>query len=327
MPFAVWCTTCPKPTIIGQGVRFNAEKKKVGNYYSTPIYSFHMKHTACGGIIEIRTDPQNTAYVVTEGGKKRDTGDDKELEDEVTIRTEEEKERLRNDAFAALEGKVEDKRKADVDSRRIQELESLRERDWADPYVGSQKLRRAFRVERKVREKNDEASEALKDKMSLGIDLLEETEEDRMRARLIDFGDLGEAAIEKAKIRPLFANDRDARLAKSETRKHNHRKKKARHSATDDTAKKKALLCKEIRVNTLAAIDPFITSGQISRPATGRLLPIVKRKRQSDLPASSDCDTIKHDPNTSGSGNLMESKEPSSTPFEHSPALVDYGSD
>ncbi|RHZ47689.1 uncharacterized protein CDV56_100019, partial [Aspergillus thermomutatus] len=62
MPFAVWCTTCkPHETLIGQGVRFNAEKKKVGNYYSTPIYSFRMKHGACGGWIEIRTDPANTA--------------------------------------------------------------------------------------------------------------------------------------------------------------------------------------------------------------------------------------------------------------------------
>src|SRR2546430_5721630 len=55
MPFAIWCTTCPQPTIIGQGVRFNAEKKKVGAYYSTPIYSFRMKHSICGGWIEIQT--------------------------------------------------------------------------------------------------------------------------------------------------------------------------------------------------------------------------------------------------------------------------------
>ncbi|KKK23067.1 DUF572 domain protein, partial [Aspergillus ochraceoroseus] len=52
MPFAVWCTTCqPHETIIGQGVRFNAEKKKVGHYYSTPVYSFRMKHApAAGGL-------------------------------------------------------------------------------------------------------------------------------------------------------------------------------------------------------------------------------------------------------------------------------------
>lgn len=32
MPFPVWCLSCPKPTIIGRGVRFNAEKKQVGVY-------------------------------------------------------------------------------------------------------------------------------------------------------------------------------------------------------------------------------------------------------------------------------------------------------
>ncbi|KAJ0295257.1 hypothetical protein COL922a_014075, partial [Colletotrichum nupharicola] len=58
------------------GVRFNAEKKKVGNYHSTPIYSFRFKHSVCGGWIEIRTDPKNTAYVVTEGGRRRDYGVD-----------------------------------------------------------------------------------------------------------------------------------------------------------------------------------------------------------------------------------------------------------
>jgi hypothetical protein len=71
MPFPIWCANCPKPTIIGQGIRFNAEKRKVGNYNSSPIYSFRMNHVACGGGIEIRTDPQNTTYIVTEGARKR----------------------------------------------------------------------------------------------------------------------------------------------------------------------------------------------------------------------------------------------------------------
>ncbi|CRK48657.1 hypothetical protein BN1723_020625, partial [Verticillium longisporum] len=52
MPFAIWCSTCPKPTIIGQGVRFNAEKRRTGAYHSTPIWTFRMRHAACGGTIE-----------------------------------------------------------------------------------------------------------------------------------------------------------------------------------------------------------------------------------------------------------------------------------
>ncbi|KJZ74642.1 hypothetical protein HIM_05992 [Hirsutella minnesotensis 3608] len=76
MPFAVWCGTCPQPTLIGQGVRFNAEKRRVGSYHSTPVWAFCMRHADCGGAIEVRTDPQNTAYVVVAGGKRRDHGDD-----------------------------------------------------------------------------------------------------------------------------------------------------------------------------------------------------------------------------------------------------------
>ena len=86
MPYAIWCSTCPKPTIIGQGVRFNAEKRKVGNYYTTPIWSFKMRHAACGGEIELQTDPKNTAYVVISGAKKRDTGEDIVRVAEATVR-------------------------------------------------------------------------------------------------------------------------------------------------------------------------------------------------------------------------------------------------
>ncbi|XP_044902590.1 coiled-coil domain-containing protein 130 isoform X1 [Felis catus] len=36
MPYNIWCDGCKNH--IGMGVRYNAEKKKVGNYYTTPIY-------------------------------------------------------------------------------------------------------------------------------------------------------------------------------------------------------------------------------------------------------------------------------------------------
>lgn len=37
----IWCGSCNAH--IGMGVRYNAEKKKIGNYYTTPIYSFRCK--------------------------------------------------------------------------------------------------------------------------------------------------------------------------------------------------------------------------------------------------------------------------------------------
>ena len=40
------------------GVRYNAHKRKVGNYYTTPIYKFRMKCHLCDQYFEIQTDPK-----------------------------------------------------------------------------------------------------------------------------------------------------------------------------------------------------------------------------------------------------------------------------
>lgn len=37
--------------------RYNAEKTKVGMYYSTPVYQFRMKCHLCDNHFEIKTDP------------------------------------------------------------------------------------------------------------------------------------------------------------------------------------------------------------------------------------------------------------------------------
>ena len=277
MPFPIWCTTCPKPTIIGQGVRFNAEKKKVGNYYSTPILSFGFKHVTCGGAIEIRTDPKNTAYVVTEGAKKRDLGEDKVHEGEIRIKTEEERERIANDAFAALEGKVEDKRQAVNDKSRIEELHHAKERDWEDPGEANRRLRRTFRAERKARQKTEGLTEDLKDRMSLGMDLLDETEDDRRRAGFVEFGGLGEeGAIVKAQSRSLFANIQTTRQPLTK------RLKMAKTSSGADRRKEnlRSELRKELENNTRAVLDPFLKVEKPNLPASSSVFP-AKRKRAS----------------------------------------------
>ena len=40
------------------GVRYNAEKSKVGNYYTTQIFKFRMKCHLCDNHFEIQTDPK-----------------------------------------------------------------------------------------------------------------------------------------------------------------------------------------------------------------------------------------------------------------------------
>lgn len=56
MPFNVWCLGCNNH--VGMGVRYNAEKKKVGMYYTTPLYEFRMKCHLCDNYFVIRTDPK-----------------------------------------------------------------------------------------------------------------------------------------------------------------------------------------------------------------------------------------------------------------------------
>lgn len=273
MPYAIWCSHCPKPTIIGQGVRFNAEKKKVGNYHSTPIFSFRMKHNVCGGWIEIRTDPKNTAYVVVEGAKKRDTADDVVKDGDYVIQSQEEKEKMQNDAFAALEGRVEEKKQIFSDKSRIEELYRGKERDWDDPFHANKRLRKTFRVERKVREQEGKRTEDLKERMSLGMDLLAENEDDRRRAGFVDFGfEDGETAVVKAKSRPLFGTSVPAPDAGSRMKPSGITKS---IKAVQDQREK---LRMELGNNTRAAVDPFLNPEKPSPPT----IPVIKRKKPTE---------------------------------------------
>ena len=274
MPFPIWCTTCPKPTIIGQGVRFNAEKKKVGNYFSTPIYAFRMKHNVCGGAIEIKTDPKTTAYIVTEGARKRDTGEDRLLEGEIVIglKSEEEKQRLENDPFASLENKIGDKRQAASEKSRVEELYRAKERDWDDPGEANRRLRRSFRSDRKVRQINAGATEALQAKMGLGMDLLEETEEDKRRAGFVEFGDFGsQLTFVKAQSKPLFEPEKISEKPTLASRVNSIKGAK-------EAARKKDRLRQELGSNTRAVLDPFLDDMNNKTTARTATIPLKKKR-------------------------------------------------
>ncbi|KAF9876066.1 duf455 domain protein [Colletotrichum karsti] len=281
MPFAIWCSTCPKPTIIGQGVRFNAEKKRVGAYHSTAIWQFRMRHADCGGVIEIKTDPQNTAYVVVSGAKKRDTGEDNEdatrAEGAMVIMTEEERQKLRSNAFASLEKTIEDRQQLARATERIEELEDVSKRQWDDPYARNRALRKTFRVGRKEREKEAAVGEALKDKMSLGIDLVPVTEEDRRRAALVDFGpgDDDTGAGSKALAKPLFSS---AVAAVSKSKMASVKASNGTPKAELAASKRRENIVSEIVGNTRMSRDPFLLEAARAERTPVRI-PGVKRKR------------------------------------------------
>ncbi|KPM42573.1 hypothetical protein AK830_g3986 [Neonectria ditissima] len=272
LPFAVWCASCPKPTVIGQGVRFNAQKRRVGSYHSTPIWAFRFRHADCAGDIEIRTDPQNTAYVVVEGAAKRDTGEDRVEPGAAPILTDHEREVLRRNAFAKLEKTIADREQLRLATDRIDDLAEASARHWDDPYAQNQKLRRTFRADRKKREGTAVATEALKDRMSLGIDLLPATDDDARHAALIDFGAADDGARDRALSKPLFGGGSPDKKRKAVS-------KGAMLKSEKEASRRKESLVSELIGNTRAAQDPFlrdIRAGESKSPAR---LPGLKRKR------------------------------------------------
>lgn len=296
MPFAVWCGHCNPAVIIGQGVRFNAEKKKVGNYYSSPVYSFRMRHAACGGLIEVRTDPKNTAYVVVEGGRKRDTGEGKGGEDSLVgdgvgvppIKTAREQAEEREAAFSNLEKTIADRAALAAARDRIDEIEDANAKQWNDPYTRNQMLRKTFRVGRKQREKDAAATEDLKDRMGLGIELLPESEEDARWAKLVEFGTAPEGLGEeghKALAKPLFGGAKPV-VQEKKTRDSKTPTKKLLKSEIA-ASKMRDSLVSEIVGNTRMASDPFLEPrSRDNTKNTVNLIPGLKRKRQAGVEPS-----------------------------------------
>ena len=283
MPFAIWCAHCPTPTLIGQGVRFNAEKKKVGNYHTTPVWAFTIKHNVCGGVIEMRTDPKNSEYTVVSGARRRDYGADGEsLVSGGVVVTDRERAEHRESAFGKLEKTIADREQVAGATARIGELQDEADRRWEDPYALNRRLRKAFRVGRHAREREAGKDEEVRERMGLGIELLPETEEDARRAGLVDFGGVdveGDVGAERALARPLFGS------GEGEKEKEDGRsaKGKGKPRAEMTALRTREKLASQIVANTRAAKDPFLDFG--SRESTPRgpvRLAGLKRKRGAE---------------------------------------------
>ncbi|KAI8821800.1 CWC16 protein, partial [Fimicolochytrium jonesii] len=146
LPYNIWCEGCGNH--VGMGVRYNAEKKKAGMYYTTPIWSFRMKCHLCSSWIEIHTDPKNAEYVIISGARRREERYDPEDIGLPALTYETNDASLANTAdaaFSRLEKSTNDERKATEASRYLTKLKQLNDRNWQDPYTLSQTMRRKFR--------------------------------------------------------------------------------------------------------------------------------------------------------------------------------------
>ncbi|KAJ3389308.1 hypothetical protein HDU84_008855 [Entophlyctis sp. JEL0112] len=184
MPFSIWCEGCENH--IGKaaailGVRYNAEKKKIGNYYSTPIWQFRMKCHLCSSWIEIHTDPKNAAYQIISGARKREEDYSPEDNETIALKDAKEAERLQDPMYKLEQGN-RDIQKAIISKSAIADMLEYNEKMWKDPFSMSQK------TEKKIREDEAKESAAIKDKHRLLIDILPATKEDELVAKSTDFG-------------------------------------------------------------------------------------------------------------------------------------------
>ncbi|KAF2351776.1 CWC16 protein [Trinorchestia longiramus] len=179
MPYNIWCDGCENH--IGTGVRYNAEKKKVGMYYTTPIYQFRMKCHLCDNHFEIRTDPANLDYEIISGARRQERRWDPSENDQVAPEDKAVGRKMAADAMFKLEHSAADKTKAGALDSVMKDLEDLQESRWADDFSANQALRQKFRASEKVLQ-----AQQLQDaRHNLNVPLLPPSADDARQASLL----------------------------------------------------------------------------------------------------------------------------------------------
>ncbi|XP_011161212.2 coiled-coil domain-containing protein 130 homolog [Solenopsis invicta] len=183
MPYNIWCNGCENH--IGMGVRYNAEKKKIGMYYSTPLYQFRMKCHLCDNHFEIKTDPANLDYVIVSGARRQENRWDPKQNEQVVPETKEVSCRLYDDAMYKLEHGIEDKKVAKSRDSALEGALAMNESIWKDDYSSNCAVRALFRERKKELKKKQADDHALLKKTGLDIDLVNEHEDDIKLAKLL----------------------------------------------------------------------------------------------------------------------------------------------
>jgi len=180
MPYNIWCGGCN--SMIAKGVRFNAEKKQVGNYYSTKIWSFAMKSACCKHEIVIQTDPKNCEYVIISGAQRKIEEYDIEDAETFALPADEERGKLA-DPFYRLEHQEEDLQKKKEAEPVLVRLQRVSDARHSDDYA----LNKALRAQLRNQKKRVAEEEAVSRKRGLNIRLLPPAEEDAASAAHVKF--------------------------------------------------------------------------------------------------------------------------------------------
>eukprot|EP01132_Coremiostelium_polycephalum_P005764 gene5764-7173_t len=150
MPYNSWCLGCD--CHIGKGVRFNAEKKQVGNYHSSKILNFRMKCHQCSNHFEIQTDPQNSAFKIVSGLKQREETWEPDYEaGEAPIKGDDSEEQvlLQENPMYRLQHVVSDREKGKQLEPTMTRLYEVMDKRSKDDYQLSSLMRKNFREQKK----------------------------------------------------------------------------------------------------------------------------------------------------------------------------------
>lgn len=196
MPFKVQCSRCD--TYIGQGTRYDADKKKVGMYFSSPIYEFSMRcrcvvgheksadgRIYCNQRFVIRTDPKNSDYALVEGLRRKvETWDAKDSET-LELEAPETRNKMEADAMFKVEKTLRDKQRERSDKERLTELQDL-QTEREDTYALNSVLRKCHR-ERKKEELAIEEAERREGAPNFAVPLQPPSQEDAVEAAKVRF--------------------------------------------------------------------------------------------------------------------------------------------
>ncbi|KAG0718237.1 Coiled-coil domain-containing protein 130 [Chionoecetes opilio] len=219
MPYNIWCEGCNNH--IGTGVRYNAEKKKVGMYYSTPVYEFRMKCHLCDNHFEIKTDPGNLDYEIVSGARRQERRWDPTENEQVVPEDKAVTRKMAVDAMYKLEHGVGDKAKAKKVDAVLGHLEEFQATRWHDDYSKNQALRARMRKKREVAKTQAEKDSAY----NLSVPLLPPNAEDAKMAKLLQFTQAKSSEQLRKERRAMI--DAQSVFTKLKTRKVSQKTKKA----------------------------------------------------------------------------------------------------
>lgn len=184
MPYNIWCDGCKNH--IGMGVRYNAEKRKVGSYYSTAIYTFRMKCHLCVNYIEMQTDPASYDYVIVSGARRKEERWDMAENEQILATESMMKEKLATDVMFKLDHAEKDKEKP---KKALSSLTMIQQYQLPhrDDFLLNSTVREKLRTEKKALSKQKDEDNIVRMRTNLAIPLLPANSEDNKKAALLTY--------------------------------------------------------------------------------------------------------------------------------------------